>query len=136
MPEAYVVFENSESVWTRLFKIHFRHVSVVVQLKSGLYLHMNPRMCRVDFRVVTSEEVHNMYMRVADRNVTILKYKIDKDVERNRVLNMFTCVEFVKRVLNIHALHVQTPYQLYRYILKQKKEEVCKSILKPTPVKE
>ncbi len=44
--------------------------------------------------------------------------------------SFFTCVEVIKRFLNIHEFFIFTPYQLYRYLEKQGYED-----LSSTPTK-
>jgi len=34
----------------------------------------------------------------------------------------FSCVEFIKRVLGIHSCFILTPWQLYKYLNKEKEK--------------
>lgn len=130
MYNAYVIFEDSPSVWTRPFKRHFRHVSVVLPLGGGQYVHIDPRMKRIEHKLITHEDVEAMYDRTLYHDVAILKTVVNKGIDKDHKPMFFTCVEFVKRAIGLHAFWVFTPSQLYDHILKSKRKEACLAILK------
>ena len=116
----YVIFEHNEAWWTRFFRPGYRHVSVVVKLKEGVFIHVNPYKRSLDYTVLTLEDVNKLfdYEYCSDIVVCTLEHKLDT-YSINYKPSVFSCVELVKRTIGIKKWWVFTPYQLYKYITKE-----------------
>lgn len=118
MTGAYVIFEDSRSIWTRLFKKNYRHVSILLPAGEGLWVHIDPVMQGVYYEVVTDEDVEHIHDRVLFHDVSIVQVEL-KTLYGNHFPAAFTCVELVKRILGIYNWGIVTPYQLYKYLCNQ-----------------
>lgn len=120
MPSAYIVFEDSPSIGTRLFKKHFRHVSVVLPHKDNTahYTYINPLPWGVEVRPLLAWQVDRMIEKQKYSEVEVLAVPMGEFNKRYRT-GLPTCVELVKRCVGLHAPFVLTPYQLYKHILKE-----------------
>ena len=125
--QAHIIFSEASLPWLRWLREGYRHVSVVIPCGEG-YLHIDPRSVRIDFRFIKREQVAEMYDRALYKEIIIIEYTADDIREGMHVPAVFTCVEFVKRVIGIRAWWVLTPHQLYKHIRKLKGKELCQSI--------
>ena len=93
------------------------------------YCHCAPVFITHDkcvlYQFVRYKKIVPIYIRPTDINILknfgwiFIKY--NKHIVTNKILkqNAFTCVQFTKRVLQIHNLAVQTPDALLQYLTHQ-----------------
>jgi hypothetical protein len=118
MSKAYLIFEDSPRWYMKLFKKDYRHVSVVIPIGEQ-YLYINVRHSDMSYIVLDAERIERMHDRAVG-HVTIMQVDVNPKIKFRGPM-LFTCVELVKRVLGVHNAWVFTPYQLYKYFVKQKR---------------
>lgn len=123
----YVVFVDNTSLWwLRFLKQGFRHCYILLNTKSqyNQWIEINP----LSNQVIVSE--YNFpsafdYIKHLQENkkCCVVRVEFNQAPLKCAPLGIFTCVEFVKRMLGIHSVLVQTPYKLYKKI---KKSQNCR----------
>lgn len=109
----YVVFLNSnaESKIFKFLKEGFQHVEVlsehgtlVAPLSGGL--------------LVEKVNIDEAFTNYKNNGSIILEYEVKGCKILRSILGINTCVGVVKDILGIRNIMIQTPYQLYKHILK------------------
>jgi len=121
-PQAFVIFEDSDWHFMKPLKKYFRHVSVMVEVSPGQYVHLDPRMNNLDLSVYDGDAIEFMMSREFP-HIRIVETEALGEHERTHVITLYTCVEVVKRVLGIYSWRVQTPRQLYNYLKRRERNE-------------
>jgi hypothetical protein len=118
---ALVLFTGrTEIKWLRILKPGFRHCMGVLQDQEG-WVVCNPLSHQTEiffFRGGTLKEVSAAYRTMG---FTVVESIIQKPPLRLAPLRPYTCVEAVKRLLGIHHSMILTPWQLYRFLMRGKK---------------
>lgn len=118
--KAWVVFSGKADVpWLRLLKPGFRHCFVLLH-DGRHWLSVDPMLNYMDVQYQKVPRDFDVADWLKERGETIVPAPVCRDVKIPAPWSPFTCVEAVKRVLGIHARGVLTPWQLYRYLNKQK----------------
>ena len=125
MSEVYVVFEDSNSLWwLRFLKKGFRHCFVLlVSRENNLAILLNPKSNQIDIQLFHNCDINkliNAFLSVHHR--TILRVHLEVAPYKVAPIMLFTCVEFVKRILGIHSVSTLTPYQLYKKLKNSRKK--------------
>tara|TARA_R110002096_G_scaffold151146_2_gene313449 strand:- start:427 stop:813 length:387 start_codon:yes stop_codon:yes gene_type:complete len=123
--EYYILFMSSENEGLVLnhLKDGFKHVEVITQngtyisaLAKGLFLgHVEINITKMDIS------------EVCNRDVLVVKYKVESvetRIKRN-LIGVNTCVGITKDILGIRQFTIQTPYQLYKYLMNDGGEILC-----------
>lgn len=123
----YVVFEDNTTLWwLRLLKRGFRHCYVLIKLRGGKnsWLEINPlsNQLVVSEHYSSSEEDYPVRLRRC-RACRVIAVNFARAPLKCAPLGIFSCVEFVKRIVGIHCFSIFTPYQLYK---KLKKSQNCR----------
>ena len=123
----YVVFEDNTTLWwLRLLKRGFRHCYVLIKLRGGKnsWLEINPlsNQLFVSEHYSSSEEDYPVRLRRC-RACRVIAVNFARAPLKCAPLGIFSCVEFVKRIVGIHCFSIFTPYQLYK---KLKKSQNCR----------
>ncbi len=118
--KAFLVYEETDRWWRVLLKAQFHHVSIVLMTEHN-YIVLNSRGAGVDVFIQGCESTDDVEKRLYGlytgiQEVSIPTFKTNEDVP----MGLFTCVEFVKRVVGIRNRWIQTPSQLYNYIQKRR----------------
>lgn len=114
---AYVVFTETDLWFLKGLKRGYRHCAVFVQCGDS-FVFMDPRLTGVDIRVCAGAS--SVYDLAGLKDTTVQAARIIQRTDRQIVPAIFTCVTIVKRVLGIKAWWVLTPYQLNKYIMKNR----------------
>ena len=126
--QAYVVFADETSLWwLRLLKPGFRHCYLLYLLEDNrTFLELNPLSNQffVFFRQTLDPQLYLQSLRC--RGCRVCKVEIACAPLKCAPVNIFTCVEFVKRALGIHSFFTITPFQLYNKINKSRKKLLTK----------
>lgn len=123
--EVYVVFEDADSIWwLRFLKKGFRHCFVLlISRENNSAILLNPRSNQIDIQFFShcdSDQFIQSYASICGR--TILRVHLGHAPLKTAPVMLFTCVEFVKRILGIHNFSIITPYQLYKKIKNSRKK--------------
>lgn len=118
----YVVFEDNTTLWwLRLLKRGFRHCYVLIKLRGGKnsWLEINPlsNQLVVSEHYSSSEEDYPVRLRRC-RACRVIAVNFARAPLKCAPLGIFSCVEFVKRIVGIHCFSIFTPYQLYKKLKK------------------
>ena len=120
---ALVVFSGrADMPWQRLLRPGFRHCSLILD-DGEHWLLVEPLSNYLQVRTLGLAE-QPLARRL--RNAGLLVVETAPIAQRNRPapMGLWTCVETVKRGLCIHALIVQTPWQLFTYLENNKKKNL------------
>ena len=95
--------------WCRFLKKGFWHVDMYIE-KTGYFIRVEPTLANINIEMVFD----------LPKNSTILKFEKELDL-KNKMFNLGnaipTCVSVAKMLAGVRATSL-TPYQLYRYLLK------------------
>lgn len=120
----YVVFEDNTTLWwLRFLKKGFRHCYILAVLEGGAsLLELNPMSNQIIIKfydnLKTWEYIANLSK---NQNRRICEVRIASAPLKCAPAMVFTCVEFVKRVLGIHQFSIITPYKLFKVIHSSRK---------------
>ena len=102
--EVYVAFEDTNCLWwLKFLKPGFRHCYVILVAAE-----------KQDTKKFMTEFAHK-------GGVTLCRVHMEETIFKPAPFMVFTCVEFVKRVLGIRDIAIITPYQLYKKIKNSRK---------------
>lgn len=115
---AIVVFEDrQERSIIRLLRPGFRHCFCLVGGDLS-WTMCDPLLTRIEIVSLLGLEEGELAGHYTRTGRTVLLGRVsDNRMRRARWLRPMSCVEVLKRVLNLDARHVFTPYQLYRTLL-------------------
>lgn len=115
---ALVVFEDrTDSQCLRLLRPGFRHCFCIVGIESTWTL-CDPLKTRIELMPISGLSEHDLADYLAWPNRTVLRGEVCGERSPRPIrLRAVSCVEVVKRVLNIDAASALTPYQLCRTLL-------------------
>jgi hypothetical protein len=117
--EAWVVFSGQADLWwLRLFKRGFRHCFVVARDKKN-WIVLDPLSPHLEMSVLTMPSSFDLPRWLESQNLKVLRAPITRDHTKAAPLNIFSCVEVIKRFLGIHARRIMTPWQLYCFLNKE-----------------
>ncbi len=115
----YVVFTDNTSLWwLKPLRRGFRHCYILARIApNNLWLELNPMSNQTFIFIRSLTEDLNYFQKLRHEGCKIVRLKVQAAELRPAPLNIFSCVEFVKRVVGIHKFSIITPYQLYKNIL-------------------
>ena len=122
----YVVFEDNTSLWwLKILKKGFRHCYLLLQTEEDevSWLEINPMSNQVvvkKHRSILGIPYIN-HIKRQKKNAKIVRVEIKQAPLKCAPIGIFSCVEFVKRVLGIHQKSIITPYQLYKFLYNNQK---------------
>lgn len=120
MPPAIVVFAGATNLrCLRLLRPRFRHCFVAVW-QGGQWIVCDPLAHRTDLLVIGERTARQLVDWYRSHGLTVLETRVRAAPRRMAPIRPFTCVEAVKRVLGIHAPWIITPWQLHKFIVKEK----------------
>lgn len=121
---ALVVFGNVTNVWIlRILKRGFRHCFVVLQ-RNRKWIICSPFFDYLYIDIIeecTEEELSSWY---ESQGFTVIKTQTIQPSYKLAPVRVLTCVEVVKRVLGVRARWINTPFQLYRYLVSERKKKI------------
>lgn len=117
---ALVVFSGrADMPWQRLLRPGFRHCSLILD-DGADWLLIEPLASYLQVRKLGCVG-HDLAKRLRNAGFTVVETASLPPASRPAPPGFWTCVETVKRGLSIHALFVQTPWQLFRFLEQNKK---------------
>lgn len=120
--EWYLVFYNVEQAywWTRLLKPGFQHV-IAYRVIAGYWLLFQPRkdFLDVEFTTYPSYLTINEIVPEGAKVLRVTAWREQKRMRYPWIIGSVTCVEMIKALLGIRAFFLWTPWQLYRYCIKE-----------------
>lgn len=120
-PSAFVVFcGRADLWWLKFLRPGFRHCFAL--LNDGRHwIAVDPLLCFTDVAVLPIPAYADLPAWYSKRGFTVVETKVNRSVRKLQPLGIFTCVEAVKRVLGVFAPTIFTPWQLYRFLTKDRK---------------
>ncbi len=121
LARAIVVFEDrQEQSLIRLLRPGFRHCFCLIGGDLA-WTVCDPLLTRIELVSLLGFDETDLACHYTRSGRTILVGNVSGSRTRHtRCLRPMTCVEVLKRVLNIDAPHVFTPFQLYRSLLERR----------------
>lgn len=113
-----VVFQDEVSLWwLRVLKKGFRHCYILIPLEGNSYLEINPMSNRLFINIYNFPKGYDYVAILEGKGKRVCETDIPEIPPFSAFpIGVFTCVEFVKRVLGIQSRMVVTPYELYKKI--------------------
>ncbi|MCB9996625.1 MAG: hypothetical protein H6869_09335 [Rhodospirillales bacterium] len=123
--KAWVVFSGQvDRPWLRVLRPGFRHCFVILN-DGHHWLSFDPMLNHIDLRVHGHvPPSFDLPAWLSSRGQTVVAADVDHTHKEPMPLALFTCVEAVKRILGLHRLAIQTPWQLYSFLMNNQKERV------------
>ena len=118
MPQnAWVAFTGKTDIWwLRFLKKNYRHCFVVLN-DSKLWMSIDPLAPYTNIQIydhIKSDFDLPDWLR--GQGYEVVSARLNKTHKRPAPLMFYSCVESVKRIWGLHAWHVITPWQLYKYL--------------------
>lgn len=121
--KAWIVFTNQTDLpWLGIFKDGFRHCFVLIHDGQN-WISIDPMANYMEVVVHTVPADFNLTSWLEDRGHHVIKAELARDIKKSAPIMLFTCVEACKRILGIHNRFIFTPWQLFRYLLKEQERE-------------
>lgn len=137
----YIAFAGGDygNHWVHKF-LHDEFYHCCVMAQTGRYCtYVNPEFCRVDFGAIYYDDygqeptmpIEYAILGWAQKGFKIVRYQhtIDKKHSIRHIGNWFpTCVTLIKIIIGLKSWS-QTPYQLYKDLIKQGGEDITVNLL-------
>jgi hypothetical protein len=122
--KSYVGFFTGNSWYSWLFKKGFSHCFYILE-KENMYYVINPLDGHLQFEIYSSESLDIFYDTLKEhfQDLTLVPYTLNIKSYRSKFFikpKLNTCVTFIKWALQIKNCRSLTPYQLYKFLEKQK----------------
>ena len=126
--QVWVVFTgHTDIAWLKILKPGFRHCFVLLN-DGNNWISLDPLSAYTDIEIHHHiEAVFNLPQWLESQGYQVVQAVIDKDHKTPAPVMIYSCVEFIKRVLGIHARTIITPWQLFNYLIKYKNNELQKT---------
>ena len=96
----------------------FRHCLIAIKSQAH-WVVCDPLAHQLQIEVLSDIDSIDLEFWFRTQGYQIVRNFINPAPQRAHLFRPFTCVEAVKRLLGIEAVWVLTPWQLYRYLIKQ-----------------
>ena len=115
--QAYVVYEDkaNEMWWQRFLKKGYQH-SFLVIFDGYFWIKMELTIGFMDIHVLPFYNNDTIEDVMRGRDFTYQYVQAWRKTRYRSILAPWSCVEAIKAVIGVRAMHVLTPYQLYKYI--------------------
>lgn len=117
---AWVVFtDQSELKFVRMLKRGFRHCFVLIH-DGQRWISIDPMANYMEVMVHDHlPDGFDFVCWLQERGHAVIEARLTRNIMVSAPIMLFTCVEACKRILGVHKLSVLTPWQLYKFLLKQ-----------------
>ena len=110
--------------WTRFLKKGFYHCFLVMG-DGKRWILIDPVRSRTDLVIFKGNRGFELLKERGYNTLELPDFMIDSTPkEEGHIFIPFTCVETVKHFLGINSWLIITPYQLYKYLIKRKIDEI------------
>lgn len=117
--EAWVVFSGEADIWwLKMLKPGFRHCFVVARDEKN-WIVLDPLSPHLEIAVLPLPRSFDLPTWLETQNLKVLSAPITRHHKKSAPLNVFSCVEVIKRFLGIHVRNIMTPWQLYCHLTKE-----------------
>ncbi len=121
--KAWIVFTNQTDLpWLKIFKQGFRHCFVLIH-DGKSWISIDPMANYMEVVSHDLPEDFDLPEWLEQHGHSVIPAKLTRNIKRSAPIMIFTCVEACKRILGIHKLTILTPWQLYRYLELQQKQQ-------------
>ena len=130
MNKAVLVFCDNQGIWwLRFLKKGFRHCFIILETDREL-IWIDPLSSGVSIKTIKPMEMSVLIEFYERKGMYVLVHEM-KEIETRYPfpIGVFSCVEMIKRLIGLRDLRVQTPWQLYKFINRTKKEYIGKKSL-------
>lgn len=112
----YILFMEPDvpAWWMAKMKKGFRHCGLLKNLSEGLYIYLenlydnlHTDLCFMDLNAIQEHT-----------GAIIVEYECERPDVRMNHLEPITCVTVIKKTLGIADIRIQTPYQLFKHLLR------------------
>lgn len=119
--QALIIYEQSDRWWSGIFKRNFSHVKIAVFNGNDTALLLDSKSTGVALTITAGVTLDVYETALRDAQIAVQRVSIPELEYKVMPVGFFTCVEFVKRVLGIRSVWVQSPYQLFNYVQRRMK---------------
>lgn len=117
--EAWVAFSGEADLWwLRLLKPGFRHCFAIARDEKN-WIVIDPLSPHLELAILPLPREFDVPKWLRAQGMTVTHAPITRHTNKAAPMNWFSCVEVIKRFLGIHASHIMTPWQLYRFLNKE-----------------
>lgn len=114
---AIIIFTAADRWFLKALKPGYEHCIILYPVSTG-YIMIEPMLNGMELREVKREAVAHLLDLAGKEQCSILASRINQRGTKLSVPSFFSCVEVAKRLLNIQAFWVITPYQLHNHLIK------------------
>ena len=131
--QAYVVYEDRDEQmwWQKPLKKGFKH-SFLVIYDGYFWIKMELTIGFMDICVLPFYNNNTIEDILRGTKCTYQLVQVWRRQRYRNILAPWSCIEAIKAALGIRALHVLTPYQLFKYIEAHHGKENTRTITLPT----
>jgi len=121
MTKGLVIFAHNTGVWwLRFLKPGFRHCFIILETDRGCVC-IDPISNRFTISMLEGYELKALLHWYRDMGMKVMNVGVDHNNCKSFFWAPMTCVEVVKRLIGLRESLILTPWQLYRYLKKNKK---------------
>lgn len=118
----WVVFSDETDLWfLKILKTGFRHCFIIMQ-QDNRWVLIDPRADKTDIQILPHPYHFNFPRFFMEQGKTVVKVPLIQTPRKLASVLPISCVEIIKRFVDLHRWFVMTPHQLYRSLLKIQKK--------------
>lgn len=122
--KALVVFSNNtELPWLRVLKPGFRHCFIALS-DGEQWIMVEPLSHCTEISTYAEVDGFDMKDFYRSHGLRVIETELRRVPRQSAPWRFFTCVEGVKRVLGLHNPLILTPWQLYKFLWNEKKQDL------------
>ena len=115
----YVIFVEETGPWfLQLLNHGFKHCFMAISYDNIHWIIVDHLYPYTSLKILSSSDIEEELKQWSDKGHTIIKTNLNETISENAHFGILTCVETTKRIMKINNMLIQTPWQLYNYIIK------------------
>lgn len=121
---ALVVFCHDTSIhWLRVLRPGFRHCFVLLESGHEQWVALDPLASRIEVTAGIVGPAADLSAAFERQGHIVVETRVRGNALPVVSLSLYSCVDFVKRVLRLNRNSLLTPFQLYSYLTDRKGDD-------------
>ena len=112
---------RAEWWWARFLKPGFRHCFIAL-CPGSCWIILDPLSHQMEIRLEVVGREFDLARWYRRHGLVVVETVLGEAPKKIAPAMIFSCVEMAKRILGIHRRFILTPWQLYKYLEKEKEK--------------